>query len=442
MRKIPLSLFVLFAAIGFSTQAKANPGQKAACETSGGVWHPLARTPQCDCSARNDLFSLLAPGPTAALQRINALAFVKADVCESRDLKKTSSNIKKAAPKPPAPPAPPVVVPPPSCSLAQSSIEAKANEPALNMLICTGAVARINKIVTTCDNCKGPDDERVKLSKADDNYTYRVKVTAEPGTKSSLVSVNVVGKSLNSQLTYKVAWELSACAKQPSGGTDAGNTCLCPSGKHVELNADGQPVCVKDEPKVVVTKPEPPKVETPKPAVVKAKSFLGGIVHPLIEPKCLMVKSDTFETSECFMDLGLTADILDWLKWYGTIGMGTPGATNTDSNGVAVKLSNGKDDKRKLSILIETGLRFRLYDPLGLRAGGFRRMDGETNGIEHPVHVSTGGLLGLDLNFKVESHTMGLGLAGTLGSHQKGSMNSNAEYGVMFNLWLELWTGK
>jgi hypothetical protein len=120
--------------------------------------------------------------------------------------------------------------------------------------------------------------------------------------------------------------------------------------------------------------------------------------------------------------------------------MGTPGATNSNADGVAVKFSNGKDDKRKLSILVETGLSFQLYPPLGLRAGGFRRMDGVTNGITDPVHVTTGGLLGLDLGWQVASHTMGFGLTGTIGSHKKGSMNSNTEIGAMLNLKLELWT--
>jgi len=450
MRKTAVAMFG-FIILAYASNANAIPVDSATarlCKQGsafGDDWDPNT-SPHCVCGkgeGDKERVNLSFPG-----QKYKNMVAKYGDY---RDRCAMVSEIKHApkVDKPKAEDKPKIAppVPPPSCSLAQSQIDAKANEPALNMLICTGAVSRINKIIASCDNCKAPDEEKVKLSKADDSYNYRVKVTAEPGIKSSLVSVNVVGKSMNSQLTYKVSWEISACAKQPSGGTDANGTCLCPAGKHVTLNSDGQPICEKDEPKAVEPpKPAPVKVVEVKQVPVKGEKGEPGAsapsrIHPLVQPECLYAKSKIFHTRECMLGLGLTADILQYLKWYGIVSLGAPGATRTDSDAQPIILANGKPDKRNYSGKVESGLMLQLIGPLGARAGIFRRMDGLTDGLVNPVYVTTGGLIGLDFTFQVDKHSLGFGIDGGCGSQQKGSMGSHSECSVGLNLRFEAWTG-
>lgn len=469
------SMFLLLPVIlAFASSANAVIVDSAAARVClkgrafGDSWDPNT-SPHCVCGqgvGDKERVNLSVPGPK--------YKYAVAKYGDYRDRCAAVYEIKKAKPAPAPKRAPRIVVPPPTCTMSSQSIEAPADGEGSNTLICTGDVRRITKVVVTCNNCSASREE--KALPGSDSYTSNIIVTGKPGVSDSQVDVTVLGKrGLNIPRAFTVVWKLSPCVF--SGGTQAGNTCLCPDGKKPAKNRAGLPICVEKTPAEVACEAtngemvngvctcpkgkEPGKdasgnaiCVTPKKAPVKTKVVKGekgdpgnpgtsasSRIHLLIEPKCLLVKSSSWKTSECFMSVGLTGDITDRLKAYVTVGLGTPGATLTDSAGTPVLKSNSDPDKRKLSVLIEGGTRIQLYKVLATRVGVFRRMDGETNGFSNPVHATTGGLLGLDVSFRAEGHTFGFGLAGTCGSHTKGTMPSDTECGVMFNAFFEGWTG-
>jgi len=424
MKKI--GLLVVFVCLSIAIQASANEGQKTDCETSKGVWHPLAGVPQCNCTAHPELFSLLAPGDNKTLQGIRARAKVTKDVCESRELAKTSANIKKdrGGDKvlPPTPPAPL-----PTCSAAQEVVMAKGDE-AVNDITCTGAgVKNINRITASCDNCRAPRADSVITPKTGGLYTQQVRVGSVTDAKKSHVFVTFLTKNDQQVPTvdFWVEW-VPKTPPAPPAPTISPAQIACEKGRFPGTwsNDIGRCFCTNTEERngVCVPKPVPPP-----PPVVKIVEDSGSYAHPFV---VVMGGYAGKSGGSFFGGLGLSIDIR-FLEWSGLVALGVPGATRLDANGNPVVLTNGKTDKRLPSALVRSGFRANLGNGLGANAGAFYQMEGLNGGLNTPVQTTVGGYFGPDVRVQMDGLSITLFLDATLGAFQRGSEPSRFDPGFM-----------
>jgi len=435
------ALFVLSVCLGIANQTHANEGQKIACEGTGGVWRPFAGTPQCDCSARPDLFSLLAPGNVAALIAIRNRANVMKDVCESRELAKTSANINKDKDKdkgkdkgkkdekPAAPPTPANIV----AQLIPDSLTHDSASPASITLLVTSGAKEIAQVIMTCDegckvNGKTVDIGPPLFTKAKPS---QVITLTSSGKDSGTVSVQFNtknGKTVPVQpLEATVQWTtkappapvvpvLSACVK--SNGIDGPNgTCVCLG--DLEL-VPGQNIC----------RPKP--VPAPAP---KAVEETGTYFHPYVGGMYGYGSSKSLKGSNGYFNVGLGIDIRPWLLGKIGVGTGGPGATRTYTDGTPVILANGNTDKRPSSFVADASLMFHL-DWWGFDLGYIRQARGTPNWFNptSPADVTSSVFFGPKAIWQLDQFAFVIGPDLLIGAHTMGSMAANTEVGIIVSV--------
>ena len=442
MKKTVLLVSAFLMCFGTTNQAAANEGQKAACESTQGEWHPFSKIPQCDCSKHKELFPLLAPEGDAKLVAIRSKAKVMADVCENRDLNKTSANIvkkeKPAAPTPTtaAPPAPTVIV----YQILPDTLTSDSTQAARATVLVTSGWKQIAQLVLTCDigcSVNGQPSAIVQSSLTQGTPQQAFSLTST-GKDTGTVSVSFITKGGKTfplppamPLTATVTWTTKqpqpsaaqlACETPPSGGlygTKVGapgyGKCNCFDGYELSPNGD---VCVK-------------KVEAPKPPVVKVKKDVdeddfGTPFHLLAGGTVGYGTSNSFHSWDGYVDFGVGVDFRNWLQVFAIGGYGGPGATRVDAYG------RNTSDTRNTSLHIDVGTLFHL-DYVGLSLALSRTARGLV-AITSPLDVTTSGQVGAVGIIPFTGGKVLFGPELALGWHQLQSFKSDLEATFLFTV--------
>ena len=423
MKKI--GLFVVFMCLSIAIQASANEGQKADCESTRGVWYPLAGVPQCRCTAHPELFSLLAPGIDKTLLGIRARAKVTKDVCESRELGKTSDNIKKDKGKgdkiqPVAP------TPLPSCSADQNPVVAAGKE-AVGGITCTGSgVKNLARYKVSCDYCTAmPSSDTIIGSKTG---IYRQSIRIAPVGKPDKSKVGVTFETGKDQALPEVIFWVEWTPPAPPAPVMSAAQIACEKGKYPGIWSPETKSCscpgtdLVEQNGVCVPKPVPP------PPIVKIVEDNGSIIHPLFALMGGYDHAAYYRSAEWYAGVGLTADITNYLWAYTIFMIGTPGATRVYSDGTPVLKADGTPDNRSFSLAYEGGFLGHL-DWFGLNIGANRQARGLVGATSPTVAITTG-IVGLKAVLPVPGGTVVVGPDFTVGSETLGSLPSQTVLGV------------
>jgi hypothetical protein len=434
--------FMVLVTAGSANAIVVDPAAAGLCQgppsaPTGDRFVPNA-SPHCVCKpgqGDQERVNLQVPGTAALVKAV-------AQYGDFRDRCATVSEIKKGPPKPEAkkekpveavkPTKPVAPIPPPSCEA--SDITATSND-ASNKVFCTGAgVAKINRVVTTCDTCKPAIEDRTIVGPKTGALIYQVDVSkAQFQGQSSLVTVRFFTKdSKDVQTKYSVVWPTpvapiapvvpvpSACVK--SNGIDGPNgTCVCLG--DLEL-VPGQNIC----------RPKP--VPAPAP---KAVEETGTYFHPYVGGMYGYGSSKSLKGSNGYFNVGLGIDIQPWLLGKIGVGTGGPGATRTYTDGTPVILANGNTDKRSSSFVADASVMLH-FDWWGFDLGYMRQARGTKSWFNptSPADVTGSVFFGPKVIWQLDQFAFVFGPDLLVGSHTMGSMPANTEVGVIVRLDLML----
>jgi hypothetical protein len=137
-------------------------------------------------------------------------------------------------------------------------------------------------------------------------------------------------------------------------------------------------------------------------------------------------RTDHFRTCNLFVTGGVSWSVYQWddfseLRVYGKVGLGAPGGTKHDTAGKPVMLSDGREDKRWLSALVEAGLQLRLNQLVEISLGANRLARGTRNSVLDPSSVTTSAIFGMSFLMDRPYATFGIGPRVMVGVHGEGS---------------------